>query len=167
MTGESASAVRTDCPVWQISGSSRNIWADVISARQERRVGFCQVLVSLRPRGGLIATAVQNSGDHDVPAVSIVDDVILDGERSDGGAELRPKATHPRLFGQQFDALDNGVDESVRGCRAGVLGDVGPDLVEVLLSESGQPIGIYDFVVRTARPRDLTCSASFRPEFLS
>jgi hypothetical protein len=37
---------------------------------------------SLRPRGGLIATAVQNSGDQDVPIVSIVDDVILNGERS-------------------------------------------------------------------------------------
>ena len=35
---------------------------------------------SLRPRGGLIAPAVENSGYQDLPVVSIVDDVILDGE---------------------------------------------------------------------------------------
>jgi hypothetical protein len=34
----------------------------------------------LRPRGGLIPPAVENPGDQDVPVVSVVDDVILDGE---------------------------------------------------------------------------------------
>jgi hypothetical protein len=31
--------------------------------------------------------------------------------RSDA-AELRPEATHPRLFGQQFESIDDGDDES-------------------------------------------------------
>jgi hypothetical protein len=46
----------------------------------------------------LIATAVEYSRDQNLPVVSIVDDVILDGERSNAWAELRPKATHPRLL---------------------------------------------------------------------
>jgi hypothetical protein len=89
----------------------------------------------------LIATAVENSGDQDVSVVSIVDDMVFDGERSYARAQLRSKATHPRLFGQQFESVDDGIDESIRSGRAGVLGDVGPDLVEVPLGESGQPIG--------------------------
>ena len=83
-------------------------------------------------RGGL--------GDQDVPFVSIVDDVVLDRERANAFAKLQSEATHPRLFGQQVESVDNGVDQSVGCSGAGVLGDVGPDLVKVLLGKSRQPI---------------------------
>jgi hypothetical protein len=53
-----------------------------------------------------------------------IDDVILDGERSYTRSKLRPDATHPRLFGQQFESVDDGVNESVGGGGACVLGDV-------------------------------------------
>ena len=95
---------------------------------------------SLRPRSGLIATAVEDSGDQDIPIVSIVDDVVFNGERSDAHAELGSQTTDSRLFGQQLESFDDGVNESIGGSRAGILGDIGPDLVEVLLGESGQPI---------------------------
>ena len=75
------------------------------------------------------------------PIVPVIDDVTLDRERSNARSELRPQATHPGLFGEQIESLDDGVNESVGGGGAGVLGDVGPDLLEVLLGESGQPIG--------------------------
>ena len=48
----------------------------------------------------LIAAAVENSGDQDVPVMSVVDDVILDGERPNARSKLRPQATHARLLGQ-------------------------------------------------------------------
>jgi hypothetical protein len=35
---------------------------------------------SIFPGGGLIAPAVENSGDQDFHVVSVVDDLILDGE---------------------------------------------------------------------------------------
>jgi hypothetical protein len=84
---------------------------------------------------------VEDSGDQDVPAVSIVDDVAFDCERANAFAELRPEATDPRLIGQQFEPLDDRVNESIGSRGAGILGDVGSDLLEVLLSKSGQPIG--------------------------
>ena len=46
------------------------------------------------------------------------------------------------MFRQQIKSVDDVVNESVSGCRAGVLGDIGPDLVEITLGERGQPIGI-------------------------
>ena len=73
--------------------------------------------------------------------MSIVDDVIFDGERSYVRAELRSKATHPRLLGHQIESVDDRVNESVGGGGAGVLGEVGSDLLEVPLGERGQPIG--------------------------
>jgi hypothetical protein len=66
--------------------------------------------------------------------------MILDREGSNTRPELRSEATHPRLFGQQAESVDDGVDESVHSGGAGGLGDVGPDLLEVLLRKSGQPI---------------------------
>jgi len=45
---------------------------------------------------------VKNPGDQDGPVVSIVDDVIFDGERSYALAELGSKPTHSRLFGQHL-----------------------------------------------------------------
>ena len=44
------------------------------------------------------------------------------------------------LLGQQFKPVDDRVNESVGSGGAGVLGDVRPDLLEVLLGKSGQPI---------------------------
>jgi len=83
---------------------------------------------------------MENSRNQNIFVVPIVDDVILDGERSNTCSELWPEATHPRLFGQQFKSIDDGVNESVGGCGAGVLGDVGPDVLEVPLGQSGEPI---------------------------
>ncbi len=80
---------------------------------------------------------MQDSGYQHFAVVSIVDDVVFDCERSDARAKLRPEPTHPRLLGQQFESLDDGVHESISGCGAGVLGDKGPDLGEILLGESG------------------------------
>jgi hypothetical protein len=88
----------------------------------------------------LITTTVKNSSDYDVPVVSIVDDVIFDWERSHTYAELRAETTDPRLFHQEFKPLDDGVNEAIGGGGAGVLGNIGPDRVEVLLDERGQPI---------------------------
>jgi hypothetical protein len=88
----------------------------------------------------LIATAVENPGDQNVPVVSIVDDVILDGERSNAGAKLRSKATHARLVDEQLESIEDRVNESIGSRGAGILGDVGPDLGEVLLGKRGQPI---------------------------
>jgi hypothetical protein len=45
-----------------------------------------------------------------------------------------------RLLGQQFEPVDDRVNESVSSGGGGVFGDVRPDLGEVLLGESGQPI---------------------------
>jgi hypothetical protein len=83
---------------------------------------------------------MENSGNQNVSVVPIVDDVIFDSERSNTRSKLRPEATHPRLFGQQLESVDDGVDESVGGCGTGILGDVGPDFLEVPLGKSGQPI---------------------------
>jgi hypothetical protein len=53
---------------------------------------------------------------------------------------LRSEVTDARLLGQRLESVDNRINESVRRRGAGVLGDVGPDLVEVPLGKSGQPI---------------------------
>jgi hypothetical protein len=81
------------------SGCRRSMgWMTPSESRSRNELRIAKLL-SFRPRGGLIAPAVENSGDQNVPVVSIVDDVILDGERSNTLAELLPEATHPRLFG--------------------------------------------------------------------
>jgi hypothetical protein len=85
---------------------------------------------------------MENSGDQSLVAlIAIVDDIILDSKRADTRPELDTCATHSRLLGEQIESLDDVVNESIGGCRTGVLGDVLPDPVEVLLRKSGQPIG--------------------------
>jgi len=59
---------------------------------------------------------------------------------------LRAAAAHSEMFGQQIESVDDGVDESVSSPRAGVIGDVGPDLVEVLFGQGGQPIAHLGFL---------------------
>ena len=84
---------------------------------------------------------MKNPGDQNVVAfVTIIDDVVLDGEGSNVSTELRTRTAHLRLFGQQLESVDDVVNESVRGCETGVLGDIRPDFVEVLLGKGGQPI---------------------------
>jgi hypothetical protein len=39
------------------------------------------------------------------------------------------------LFDEQLESIEDGVNESVRAGGAGILGDVGPDLLEVLLGQ--------------------------------
>ena len=56
-------------------------------------------------------------------------------------AEFRTVATHARMVSQELESLDDFIDEAVSSCGAGVLCDVGVDLVEVPLGESGQLIG--------------------------
>lgn len=75
----------------------------------------------------MIATAMEHSGDQDVPFVSVVDDMILDRAGSNTRPELRSEATHPRLFGQQAESVDDGVDESVR--RVGLAASATSDQI--------------------------------------
>ena len=44
------------------------------------------------------------------------------------------------LFDEKLDSIEDGVDEPIGRPRARILGDVGPDLMKVLLGKSGQPI---------------------------
>lgn len=83
---------------------------------------------------------MENSGNQNVSIVPIANDVIFDCERPNPLSELRSETTHPRLLGQQFESFDDGVNQSVGRIRASVLGDVGPDLLEVPLGQSGEPI---------------------------
>ena len=84
---------------------------------------------------------MKNPGDQNVVLMTVVDDVVLDCEGSYARTELRTSAAHPRMFSQPLESVDDRVDELIGGGGAGVLGDVGPDLIEVLLGQSGQPIG--------------------------
>jgi hypothetical protein len=49
-------------------------------------------------------------------------------------------ATHARLFDEQFESVEDSVNQPIGRRRAGILGDVGPDLLEVLFRKDGQPI---------------------------
>jgi len=83
---------------------------------------------------------MENSGDQEILIVSIVDDVALDDERANAVAELWPVATHARLFDEYLESIEDGVDKSIGRGGTGILGDVEPDLLEVLLGKTGQPI---------------------------
>jgi hypothetical protein len=80
----------------------------------------------------MITTTVKDSREQDVSLVSVVDDVALDNERASAPTELEPMATRARLFDEQFESIKDGVCESIGGGGAGILGNVGPDLLEVL-----------------------------------
>jgi hypothetical protein len=56
--------------------------------------------------------------------LAIVDYVVLDRERSHAWTELRTYAAHHGLFGQQVEALDDVVHESVGNLGTGVVGYV-------------------------------------------
>ena len=88
--------------------------------------------VGLGPRCGLVASAMKHSGDLHLAIVPVIDDVILDADGANAGSELRTETSHSRLFHQEVEAVDEIVDEPVGGSRARVLGDVQPNLVEVL-----------------------------------
>lgn len=53
---------------------------------------------------------------------------------------LWPVATHTRLFDEQLESLKDGVNKAIGSGGTGILGDIGPDLLEVLLGKAGQPI---------------------------
>ena len=76
---------------------------------------------------------MENPGDEDVCVAPIVDDIALNDERAHAFTKLGPMATHARLFDEQLVSIEDGVNESIGGHGAGILGDVGPDLFEVLL----------------------------------
>jgi hypothetical protein len=103
-------------------------------------------LVWLRPRRSLVTASMENSGDQEILIVSIVDDVALDDERANAFAELWPIATHARLFDEHIESIEDGINESIGGRGAGILGDIGPDLLEVLLGKDGQPIRHLGFL---------------------
>lgn len=48
----------------------------------------------------------------------IVDDMTLDDERANAFAELRPIATHARLFDEQLESIEDGIDQSIGGFEA-------------------------------------------------
>ena len=93
----------------------------------------------LRPCRRLVASSMKYSSDRQLVLMAVVDNVTLDRKRSNARAELRTSTTHPRLLHQEIESVDDGVNQSVGGCGAGVLGDVGPDLLEVPLGQSGEP----------------------------
>ena len=78
---------------------------------------------------------MKSPGDQNIAFLTIVDNVVLNREGSHATTELRTCTAHPRLYGQQIESVDDVVKESVSGGRAGSLGDVGPDLLEVLLGK--------------------------------
>ena len=84
--------------------------------------------------------SMENSCDQKVSIVSIVDHVVLDDERPNAFAELGPVAAHAGLFDDSLEPIEDYVNESIRRRGAGVLCDVGPDLLEVLLGKGCQPI---------------------------
>jgi len=75
---------------------------------------------------------MKHSGDQHVAILPVIDDVILNADGANAGSELRTETSHPGLFRQEVEAVDDIVDEPVGGSRARVLGDVQPNLVEVL-----------------------------------
>ena len=101
---------------------------------------------SLGPGGSLIASSMENSRDQDPFRVAIVDDIALDDERADAVAELRPTATDAGLVAEQLESVEERVDEPIGGRRGRLLGNVEPDLVEVLLGKGRQPIAHLRFL---------------------
>jgi hypothetical protein len=83
----------------------------------------------------LIAATVENPGDQDVCVVTLVDNVALKDERLNAFAELGPMSTHAGLFDEQLESIEDGVNESIGRRGAGIIGDVGPDLLEVLFGQ--------------------------------
>ena len=81
---------------------------------------------------------MKHSGNQDVAFTAVVDHVARHHKRSNAFAELRPDATPARLLGLSFEAVDDRVYESVRSGWAGIVGDAGPDLVEIALGERGR-----------------------------
>src|SRR5262245_61627650 len=81
----------------------------------------------------------RNAGIEDVDLFGgpIVDNVTLDPDRANALAELGSNAAHARLVDEQLESVEEGVNKPIGGRRAGILGDVGPDL---LLGKRGQPI---------------------------
>jgi hypothetical protein len=61
----------------------------------------------------LITATVEHSRDQEVCGVVIVDDVTLDDERANAFAELRPVAAHARLFGEQLESIEDGINQSI------------------------------------------------------
>ncbi len=83
---------------------------------------------------------MKNSGDLHLAIMPVVNDVILDADGANAGSELRTEASHPGLFRHEVEAVDNVVDEPVSGSRACFLGNIQPDLVEVLLGQRREAI---------------------------
>ncbi len=67
---------------------------------------------------------MENPCDQNIAFLTIVDDVVLDREGSHAWTKLRTYTAHPRLFGQQIEAVDDVVDESVGSLGTGVIGYV-------------------------------------------
>ena len=63
---------------------------------------------------------MENPCDQNIAFLTIVDDVVLDREGSHAWTKLRTDTAHPRLFGQQIEAVDDVVDESVGSLGTGV-----------------------------------------------
>lgn len=79
---------------------------------------------SIGPCRSLITATVKDSRDYDVLVVPVIDDIALDCERADPFAEFRPMATHARLFDEQLESIEDGVDESIGNLWARIFGDV-------------------------------------------
>ena len=99
-----------------------NEWVRGICEKLRRWIPMLSV--GLRPRCGLIASAMKHSGDLHLAIVPVIDDVIVDAEGANAGSELRTETSNPGLFRQEVEVVDDVVDEPVSGRRARVLGDV-------------------------------------------
>ena len=97
-------------------------------------------LVWLRPCRSLVTASIENSGDQETFIVSIVDDVFStenDRTPAPNSGRLRPMRG---CSTSSSNRSKMGVNESIGRGGAGILGDVEPNLLEVLLGKAGQPI---------------------------
>jgi hypothetical protein len=85
----------------------------------------------------LITPGVENSCDQEVLFMPVVDDMALDNDRANTLSELRPVTTHARLFDEQLESIEDGIEKSIGGFEAGVFRDIGPEVLEVLLGKRG------------------------------
>jgi hypothetical protein len=75
----------------------------------------------------LVTTTVKDSRDQELLVVPIVDDVALDDERPNAFAELRPTATHARLFDEQLESITDGANR--RSAVAGLASSARQDQI--------------------------------------
>ena len=68
---------------------------------------------SLGPCRSLITSTVKGPRDQEFLVVTVVDDMILDDRRANAFATLWPIATQARLFDEQLESVETGVNQPI------------------------------------------------------